>query len=96
MNNYFKSINSEFIIKKTAARLSVSGSEYQSWLNDAYIFSSRVTANAQYRHLLKSAKKIQEFLTIVPSPLLHNETKNKFKQRTLDLEAMIYFDNTIQ
>lgn len=89
--NYYASIQSDSIIDKTAASLSVSGAEYRSWLNDAKIFASQKTANAEKQYLLNSANRTTKFLTTAPSSLQHPETKSKFRSRVLDIENMVHF-----
>ena len=89
--NYYASIQSDSIIDKTAATLSVSGDEYRFWLNDAKIFPSQNAANDEKQYLQKSANKIIKFLTTAPDSLQHPETKSRFKNRALDVESMIRF-----
>jgi len=91
LTGYYASIQSDSIIDKTAATLSISGAEYRSWLNDAKIFPSRNAANDEKQYLLKSANRTLKFLTTVPNSLQHTETKNRFKNRVLDIEKMIQF-----
>lgn len=91
LNSYFDSILNPSVLEKTAENLSVSVAEYKSWLEDAYIFSSRQSANAEYKHLLENAEKILNFLTNAPKSIHHQDTLNNFKQRSIELKPMINF-----
>jgi hypothetical protein len=89
--DYYKSINNEDIINKTAQALSVTVKEYKSWLKDAYIFPTRTSANNQYKKLLDNSHKIIDFLTTAPKSLHNENAKSKFRPRKIDMKKLIYF-----
>jgi ABC-type nitrate/sulfonate/bicarbonate transport system substrate-binding protein len=91
VSDFYKSIQDDDIIDKTAQSLSVTSKEYKSWLQDAYVFRSRVDANDQYKRLIHQSKKIVNFLTTAPKSIQGTEAKSRFRPRKLDINSLIHF-----
>ena len=94
LSDYYKSIHNDDVINKTAQTLSVTSKEYKSWLEDAYIFPSRISANNQYKKLLDNSNKIIDFLTTAPKSLQNINAKSRFRHRKIDLKTWIYFKHS--
>jgi len=90
--DYYNSINSENIIDISAQEFSVSGKEYKSWLQDAYIYPTRAIANKQYQKLMDNSEEIINFLTIPPKSLRNTKSESMFVPRKIDIQSLIYFN----
>lgn len=94
LSDYYRSIHNEDIINETAQTLSVTAGEYKSWLEDAHIFPSRISANSQYKKLLDNSIRIIDFLTAAPKSLHDTKAKSRFRHRTIDMKALIHFKDS--
>nr|WP_256489394.1 ABC transporter substrate-binding protein [Pleionea sp. CnH1-48] len=95
MNNYYKSLNNDAVIKAAAERLFVSSAEYRRWMGDAFLFYNTSQVAFEREKLKKLAKQVSEFLSVMPESLKDTPARKLFRKRQLN-ENQLFIHDVLQ